>query len=253
MSDPAKPGTARSGADTTAIGETDSSANVSSREPVDSASHKAEETPTYKPDVTHKPLLVHDVTALILAGGRGSRLGGVDKGLVSLHGRPFIEWVLDVIRPYADRVLISANRHQDQYKDYGTVIADDAQLGASQGPLAGLLAAAPHVNTGWLVVAACDMPLLPEDYVPRLYEALMNQGGQVAFVHAGARDHSVCLLMHASVLDTLGDYLQSGRRAVLPWLEAQQALRVVFDDADAFVNVNTQEDLTQVQARNTRD
>lgn len=190
-------------------------------------------------------LLPRDLTALILAGGQGRRMGGQDKGLVRLHERPLIEFVLRVLSPCVDRVLISANQHQAIYRQYGQVVADPADFEGSQGPLAGLLAAAPYLQTPWLVVAGCDMPALPDDYVTRLYGALTAQGGQIAFAHAGTRDHSICLLLHASVLDTLRAYLNSGRRAVLPWLEAQHALRVVFDDADAFLNVNTPEDLVR--------
>src|SRR5690606_6924121 len=177
-----------------------------------------------------------DVTALILAGGQGRRLGGVDKGLVRLHGHPLIEYVLRSLRLQAVNVLISANQHQDQYRQYGQVVQDPAEFDGSQGPLAGLLAAAPHVKTPWLVVAGCDMPALPDDYAAHLYAALMARGGQIAFAHAGARDHSICLLLHASALGTVRDYLQGGRRAVLPWLESQHAVRVVFDDAGAFLN-----------------
>lgn len=197
--------------------------------------------------VSSARLLPQDLTALILAGGQGRRLGGLDKGLVRLHGRPLIEFVLRVLTPHADRVLISANQHQDSYREYGAVVSDDPGIGESQGPLAGLLAAASHVSTPWLVVAGCDMPALPADYVPRLYDTLMSQGGQIAFAHAGARDHSVCLLMQAEVLATLPGYLQTGRRAVLPWLESLQAVRVLFDDADAFLNVNTPEELSRAQ------
>jgi len=194
------------------------------------------------------PLRPQDVTALILAGGQGRRLGGVDKGLVRLHARPLIEYVLRALRPQAASVLISANQNQEQYRKYGQVVQDPAEFDGSQGPLAGLLAAAPHINTPWLVVAGCDMPALPDDYVAQLYAGLMAQGGHIAFAHAGARDHSICLLLHASMLATVRDYLQGGRRAVLPWLESQHAVRVVFDHAQAFLNVNTPEELALAQA-----
>lgn len=192
-------------------------------------------------------LLPRDLTALILAGGQGRRMGGQDKGLIRLHERPLIEFVLRVLSPCVQRVLISANQHADVYSQYGQVVADPADFDGSQGPLAGLLAAAPYLQTPWLVVAGCDMPALPGDYVTRLYGALMEQGGQIAFAHAGARDHSICLLLHSAVLGTLRDYLNSGRRAVLPWLEAQHALRVGFDDADAFLNVNTPQELARAR------
>src|SRR5690606_23751023 len=138
-----------------------------------------------------------DVTALILSGGQGRRLGGVDKGLVRLHDRPLIEYVLRALAPQANKVLISANQNEEQYSQYGQVVHDPADFDGSQGPLAGLLAAAPHVETPWLIVAGCDMPALPQDYVTRLYSSLVAQGGQIAFAHAGARDHAICLLLHA--------------------------------------------------------
>ncbi|AFK61804.1 molybdopterin-guanine dinucleotide biosynthesis protein [Advenella kashmirensis WT001] len=125
------------------------------------------------------PLAPQDVTALILAGGQGRRLGGVDKGLVRLHARPLIEYVLRALRPQAASVLISANQNQEQYRKYGQVVQDPAGFDGSQGPLAGLLAAASHIKTPWLVVAGCDMPALPDDYVAQLYAGLMAQGGRL--------------------------------------------------------------------------
>ena len=193
-------------------------------------------------------LASREVTALILAGGQGRRLGGVDKGLVLLHEHPLVEYVLRALQPHVAHVLISANQHQEQYRRYGQVVEDPPEFDGSQGPLAGLLAAAPHVTTPWLVVAGCDMPALPNDYVTHLYATLMAQGGQIAFAHAGARDHSICLLLHTNTLATLRAYLQGGRRAVLPWLESQQAVRVIFDHAQAFLNVNTPEELALAQA-----
>ncbi|AHG64915.1 molybdenum cofactor guanylyltransferase MobA [Advenella mimigardefordensis] len=193
-------------------------------------------------------LAPREVTALILAGGQGRRLGGVDKGLVQLHDHPLVEYVLRALQPHVAHVLISANQHQEQYRQYGQVVADPPEFDGSQGPLAGLLAAAPHVTTPWLVAAGCDMPALPNDYVTHLYATLIAQGGQIAFAHAGARDHSICLLLHTHTLATLRAYLQGGRRAVLPWLESQQAVRVIFDHAQAFLNVNTPEELALAQA-----
>src|SRR5690606_18674122 len=139
-----------------------------------------------------------DVTALILSGGQGRRLGGVDKGLVRLHDRPLIEYVLRALAPQANKVLISANQNEEQYSQYGQVVHDPADFDGSQGPLAGLLAAAPHVETPWLIVAGCDMPALPDDYAAHLYAALAARGGQLAFAHAGARAQSLWLLMHVS-------------------------------------------------------
>lgn len=194
-------------------------------------------------------LCAQDLTALVLAGGQGRRLGGTDKGMVLLHERPLIEFVLQVLTPYVSRVLISANRHEEAYRRYGCVVPDLADFGDHQGPLAGLLAAASLINTPWLVVAGCDMPALPNNYVSRLHAELMTQGGNIAFAHAGARDHSVCLLLQTSVLSTLREYLLGGRRAVIPWLQEQHAVRVVFDDAQAFLNVNTPEELARAQAR----
>lgn len=184
-------------------------------------------------------------TALVLAGGQGRRMDGADKGLAPLLGQPLVAHVLRVLAPNVSTILISANRHENEYRRFGRVIADLPERGAAQGPLAGLLAATPHICTPWLVMAACDMPCLPADYVARLYQGLVRDGGDIAFAHAGARDHPVCLLLRTTVLGSLNAYLDTGQRAVMPWLASVRAVRVVFEDANAFLNVNTAQDLAR--------
>lgn len=179
------------------------------------------------------------VTGLILAGGRGSRLAGRDKGWVEYRGRPLIETVLARLRPQVDAVVISANRNLDAYRALGVqVIADDPEFGPFAGPLAGILAALRGAPGEWLAVVPCDAPRLAPDLVARLSAA---RGPAVAFA-AGRVQPLFCLLASACA-DSLAAYLARGGRKAETWLAEIGAAPVAFDDAQAFANVNTPQDL----------
>jgi molybdopterin-guanine dinucleotide biosynthesis protein A len=179
------------------------------------------------------------VTGLILAGGRGSRLDGRDKGWVAYRGRPLIEHALARLRPQVDAVVISANRNLDAYRALGVpVIADDPEFGAFAGPLAGILAALRGAPSEWLAVVPCDAPMLAPDLVARLRAV---QRPAVAF--AAARVQPLFCLLPLACADALADYLAHGGRKAETWLEEIGAARVAFDDAEAFANINTPQDL----------
>ncbi|MEO3691509.1 molybdenum cofactor guanylyltransferase MobA [Roseateles sp. DJS-2-20] len=181
-------------------------------------------------------------TGLLLAGGRGQRMGGVDKGLQHYQGQPLALQVLARLRPQVDRVLVSANRHQDVYAEWcDTVLAD--RLADYPGPLAGIDAALCGLGADeWLLTAACDLPELPLDLGDRLAAGLA--GRPAAIARSGGRLHPTCALLHASLGPGLAAYLADGGRRVQAWLLEQCHAAVVdFDDAAAFRNVNTLEDL----------
>ena len=184
-----------------------------------------------------------DITGLLLAGGRGSRMGGADKGLLLLDDEPLALHTLRRLRPQVGSVLISANRNPDTYRQWGPVIADDDD--GFRGPLAGLLAALCACPTDWLAVAPCDLPALPSDAIARLAAAL--DGAQAAFAMPDGQHHSLVCLVHRGLAPALRDTLAAGNPRVSDWFAAVGAVAVRFSDAAAFANLNTPADLAAAQ------
>lgn len=188
-------------------------------------------------------IAARDITGVILAGGRGSRFGGADKGLVTLHGRPLVEYIIDALRPQVGGLLISANRNRDRYAAYGyPVIADIT--GDYDGPLAGMLSAMRRADTPYIVTVPCDAPSIPADLAGRLAAALAGGRAAAAAVSLHGRLQPVFALMHCGLANDLEQYLAQGERATGAWLRRQRALPVDFSDvAAAFVNINTPQEL----------
>lgn len=187
------------------------------------------------------PVGVEDIAAVILSGGRGTRMGGADKGLVEYQQRPLIEWVLQAIRPQVGEVLISANRNADMYAKYGCRVIADVMPGFS-GPLAGVLAAMDAVSTRWLLVVPCDTPHLPADLVQQLLDAAQAAGVPSAVAADAQRAHYTTMLVETRLAESLRDYLGAGQRAVHLWQQAFNPARVIFPDA-WLKNLNRPEDL----------
>jgi len=186
-------------------------------------------------------MMLQPITMVILAGGQGTRIGG-DKGLQLLHGRTLIAWVLDAIRNQSDEVLISANGGRDEYAGLGyPVIAD--QMSGWAGPLAGLQSALRYAHHEWVASVSCDTPFLPKDLIGRLYAAINMAAAEAAVAVVEGRRQPTIALYRKSVLPKLDTYLNGGERKVGAWLDTLQVCEVVFDDADAFININTSEEL----------
>lgn len=182
-----------------------------------------------------------DITGLVLAGGRGQRLGGVDKGLQPWRGTPLVDHALARLAPQVREVLVSANRNEADYASRGVRVLGDAS-DDFPGPLAGILAGLRAASTPWLAVVPCDSPRLPSDMVARLAEGLGDARGAVV---RRERLEPVCCLLSTALAEDLARYLGEGGRKVEGWV-ARHATPVLFDrpdDADAFANVNTPEDL----------
>jgi molybdopterin-guanine dinucleotide biosynthesis protein A len=187
-----------------------------------------------------------NITAVILAGGLGRRMGGVDKGLQLIHGQPMVRQVLDRLQPQVGKVLINANRHLDDYKGFGVPICSDSISGYA-GPLAGIHAALLQTNTAYLVSVPCDSPMLPNDLVSRLSVAVSEHQADAAVVVTGNAEqqqrHPVFLMLKSDVRTSLEHYLNTGGRKVDDWLASLNCVDVPFDDETAFTNVNTPEDI----------
>ncbi|MCR4346649.1 MAG: molybdenum cofactor guanylyltransferase [Sulfuricaulis sp.] len=199
--------------------------------------------------IEHKAIARHEITGVILAGGRGSRLGGVDKGLVHMHGRPFVEHAIDALRPQVGSLLISANRNRDVYASYGFPVVADA-MGDYDGPLAGMLSAMRVTETTYILVVPCDTPALPSDLVERLASALTHAQAEASVVFCHGRMQPVFALMRSDVDDRLEQYMTAGARGAGEWMHRLGAVSVDFSDrADAFDNINTPEELKRLEEK----
>jgi molybdenum cofactor guanylyltransferase/molybdopterin-guanine dinucleotide biosynthesis protein MobB len=184
------------------------------------------------------------VTAVILAGGLGRRMGGVDKGLLPLAGRPLVEHLLARLAPQVDAVQV--NTANGAYTRYGHPLLSDAIPGHA-GPLAGVLAALEQADADFVLTVPCDVPRLPADLVARLVAAAGD--AEAVCVNDGARTHPVIALWRPSLAPRLRSYLESGERRVLGFLEQVRYVQADFSDQpEAFANLNTPDDLQRLQA-----
>ena len=189
------------------------------------------------------------VAGLILAGGRARRMGGEDKGLISLAGRPMVEHVLERIRPQVDEVLINANRNAEHYGRYGHRVIPDV-IGDYSGPLAGMITAMMAVEQPWLAVVPCDSPLLPHDLVDRLYQSVLAESAEIAVAHDGQRLQPVIALLSCSLLPHLRGFVDQGGRKIDTWYAQHRMVATdLSDHPEAFVNVNTPEERLELEQR----
>jgi molybdopterin-guanine dinucleotide biosynthesis protein A len=198
----------------------------------------------------HQPHITPaQITGLILAGGRGTRMGTVDKGLQAFRGQPMVQHALARLAPQVDRVIINANQNLERYEEFGIPVWPD-QITGYAGPLAGLHAGLSHCETDYLLTVPCDAPLLPDNLALKLGNALQADYAEIAMVVTGDEknpEHQpVFCLMKKSVLPSLSNYLQQGGRKVDAWAAMQKYITVYFADAAAFTNINTKEQLQQL-------
>lgn len=185
-----------------------------------------------------------DVTGLVLAGGRGSRMGGVDKGLQRLDGAPLVQHALRRLQPQVGQMLINANRNLEVYEGFGVPVRADA-VADYAGPLAGFLAGLSQCETEWLVTVPCDTPRFPADLVARLASGIGEAPVAVAVtVTDGVRQReSVFCLLRRELRHDLQAHVRGGGHKIQSWLERHGCVDVVFEDTDAFFNANTLEEL----------
>jgi molybdopterin-guanine dinucleotide biosynthesis protein A len=192
-----------------------------------------------------------DITGLVLAGGRGSRMGGVDKGLQDHLGVPLALHALRRLTPQVGKVMINANRNLASYASMGVPVWPD-EVPDYAGPLAGMLAGLTHCETAYLATVPCDTPNFPLDLVERLVNGLVDIDGEMAmaFTREGgeARRQPVFSLMKTSLRNRLAAFVGSGQGNVGLWASQQRCAQVVFEDGSAFFNANTLADLEQLQA-----
>ena len=197
----------------------------------------------------------NDVTGVILAGGRGSRMGGADKGLQNFRGMPMAMFTLMRLGPQVGEVMVNANRNLSAYESFGIPVWPDT-LSDYAGPLAGFLTALEHCETEYLVTVPCDTPLFPQDLVARLAEALEREDAEIAMAAAREEDgqvraQPVFSLMKRELMESLVRFTHEGGRKIDAWTAQHRTVLVPFDrpgdDASAFFNANTLAELHKLE------
>ena len=187
------------------------------------------------------------VAGVILAGGLGRRMGGVDKGLRLLRGKPMVKWVLERFSPQVNEVLINANQHIEDYAALGHPVVQDRIAGFA-GPLAGLHAALGATSLPFVATVPCDSPFLPTDLVERLKSALLEHAADLATARTLAQAHPVFCVCRRTLLPQLAEFLAGGGRKIDQWYGTLATVEVDFDDQiDAFSNINTPEELAHFE------
>ncbi|WP_048438638.1 molybdenum cofactor guanylyltransferase MobA [Caenimonas sp. SL110] len=196
-----------------------------------------------------------DITGVILAGGRGSRMGGVDKGLQNFNGMPMAMHTLMRLQPQVGEIMINANRNLGAYESFGVPVWPDV-IGDYAGPLAGFLTALERCETGWLVTTPCDSPLFPQDLVARLAKAASDQQAEIAMAAAPEEDgqlrtQPVFCLLRVDLLESLVAFTHGGGRKIDAWTAQHKTVTVPFDqpgdDPRAFFNANTLAELHRLE------
>ena len=188
--------------------------------------------------MAHRPA----ITAIVLCGGRATRLGGVDKPLLRVGDKPLVGHVIDLVSPQVDALLLSCGKATPAYKAFGHPVVEDRDAG--QGPLGGFVSALPHVRTPWVLTTPADTPLLPDNLVAPL--AVECGRGGAAVVTAGTHRQNLAMLLDAAHAQSLAAFYEDGGRAIHRWLVANAVTEVEFAE-DGFLNVNTAEDLARAR------
>ncbi len=193
------------------------------------------------------------LSILILAGGRGSRMGGRDKGLVEFNQQPFVEHMLSIASPYSDDIIISCNRNQARYQRYGETLVEDEQ-DDFPGPLAGILAGMEKARHEALLVLPCDTPMIPADLPEQLYRSFCENRSGISLVNDGERRQPLHAIMPTSLKESLREFLAGDQHGVYRWYRQHPVTEVVYrDQSGAFVNINRPEELRALDQQKDSD
>ncbi len=188
------------------------------------------------------------ITGVILAGGQARRMGGIDKGLLELRGKPLVAHVIFALKPQVENIIISANSGIDRYVGFGYQVVADT-LPDHPGPLAGILSAMLAATTEYILTVPCDTPLLPPDLMLRLSSTLARNHAEACTVHDGMRIQPLFTLLRRELAASIFDYLNKGDNKVELWLQRQKlALADFSDQPAAFYNINTREELMAIES-----
>lgn len=188
------------------------------------------------------------VTAVILAGGMGRRMDGLDKGLVLLQETEMIAWVIATLKPHVKEIIINANRNLGDYEKFGVKVVADS-LEGYQGPLAGFEAGMAAASTQWIYTCPCDSPMQSPDLVSHMCKSVLEQQADIGVASDGQRTHPVFSLVRAELLPSLREYLNGGERKIDRWFAQHKLLTVDCSEyAASFRNINTIEELHSVES-----
>ncbi len=194
-----------------------------------------------------KQIQKQKISAVILAGGRGRRFEGRDKGLIEYKQCPIIEHVIKAIAPQVSDIMINANRSEAIYSNYGYPVHND-ELSGYQGPLAGFSTAMKNASRPYVLTLPCDGPFVSPDYVKRMATGLLEEKADLAVAHDGNRMQPVHALIPVSLLGSLNDFMASGERKIDRWYLQHEVALVDFSDSpDIFQNINTLEELNALE------
>ncbi len=192
-------------------------------------------------------LALDSITAVILAGGQGRRMGGEDKGLLEFNGRPLVALLIEQLERQAVDIVINANRNQARYVEFGYPVISD-ELSDYQGPLAGIASAMAAVANEYILTLPCDGPRLAEDYVARFVGAQSQQGAPILVAFDGERLQPVHALIRTDLRPSLEEFLAAGERKIDRWYALHDFAEVDFSDcAEMFRNINSPADRAQLQ------
>jgi len=188
----------------------------------------------------YMPTNFHKITGVVLAGGRATRMGGHDKGLLQFHNQSMIQYIVYALRPQVQRVIINANRNQAIYAQQTNCHVISDIFGEYAGPLAGIASGLQAAQTEYVLFVPCDSPFITDQLAIRLYTTLCNQNADICVAEDGQRVQMVFSLIKCSLLADLIIFLQTGGRKVAAWYEQQQWVRADFSDVpNMFLNANT--------------
>ena len=190
-----------------------------------------------------------DISGVILCGGHGLRMGGVEKGLMLLNGQALVSHVANKLTS-CPQIFINCNQQLADYEALGFAVFEDqlhADIGTNAGPLLGIYSALVHAPTDWIIVSPCDTPNIPDDYVRKMAKMASKKMSYACAAHDGERRQNLHVLLHKSLTENLLMYLLSGRRKTWQWLDSIKAVDVPFKNPEQFINVNTQTELDALQ------
>ena len=188
-----------------------------------------------------------NLTAVILAGGHGSRMGGLDKGLVTFDNNPLVSYAIDAVIPYVSEIIISANRNISQYQQFGYRVIKDEMVGGL-GPLAGIYSGLLNCRTEYLISIPCDTPFLPGNLTTNLINSVYEKNCNGAIPYTKLKNekklfHPTVMLLRTDLKKSLANYLSNGGRKIKIWTDVENFCEVFFDNDKHFENLNTLDDL----------
>ena len=188
------------------------------------------------------------ISGCILAGGQGTRLGGIDKGLVKFGTSTLIEHAINRLSPQVESLIVNANRNTEKYNELGFSVVRDSNT-TFDGPLRGFYAGLVHSDSDYVAFAPCDCPFFPLDLVQQLAKSLINSRVQISMAVAGGRPQPVFAIVSTDLQNSLIKFLENGGRKIRHWVESENYATVSFSDSMAFDNINTADDLREAETR----